>query len=142
MKIDLSRPVKTVYGNHLKRPSTKLMEAQSKFSQVYGPNWAQALSPEEKKEIEAELDVDMSLGYLLVEALPKVLDAKPSQHDVLAVGKLQRRVEKGGVQDFTPDEVLKLKKASCDFLAEREMFGVASIVDEMLTPELPPTEAL
>jgi len=134
MKLNLDLPVKTVYGNSLKRPSVKFSELQAKYSQIHGPNWFEKIPEVEQKEIQSELERDMTLGYLLVEALPDSLPKEASQNEQLAVGKLQRRVVKGGEQVFTADEVAKLKKGAAEFLCKRSMQAVATIVLEMLDP--------
>lgn len=132
MKISLDHIVHTVYGLPLKKQSNNFLATQSKYASLYGPQWFTRLPEEVQKSLESESDQDMSLGYLLVEAMPKAIVEKAPQNEVLQVGKLQRRLAKGGEQDFTVDEVAMMKKAACEFLAERQMLAVADIVCEML----------
>ena len=132
MRIDLTQKIKTVYGNVLKKQSVEFMEAQAKYGQIYGPNWFEKIPVAEQEDLKSKLGLEMDLGYLIVESLPKALGEKPSQEEGLKVGRLQRRVVKNGVQDFTVEEVAQMKKAVCAFLIEREMVAVADIVCEML----------
>lgn len=110
------------------------MESQSKYAQIYGPAWFEKIPESEQAELKSELDLPMSLGYLLVESLPDSLPKDAPQHDQLAVGKLQRRVVRGGEQNFTADEISKMKKGVIDFLCKRQMQAIATIVVEMLDP--------
>lgn len=137
MIVNLDTVLTTVYGSPIKRQGAKFLAAQSKYGSLYGPTWYQHLSPELKRELEQDVDQDMTVGYLLVEALPRAVEAKAPQHEHLAIGKLQRRIVKGGEQSFTADEIATLKKAVVLFLAEREMHAVADQICELLDPPAP-----
>lgn len=137
MTINLDTVLTTVYGTPIRRQGPKFLAAEAKYGSLYGQGWFQYLSPELKRELEADVDEPMTVGYLLVEATPKGVDAKASQHEHLAIGKLQRRIAKFGTQNFTADEIATLKKAVVVYLAERGMPGVADQICELLDPPAP-----
>lgn len=106
MNVDLSSVVKNVYDQPMKR------------CEIMG---------DPKSPM-----IDMTLGYLVVETLPKAVEGKVSQEESLRLGRLQRRVAKGGVVDFTAEEIALMKAGVIKGLRENELDGVAAHAVDLL----------
>lgn len=108
MQINLNSIVKNVYDQPMKRAESFVQPGEQ-------PNM-----------------IDMTLGYLVVETLPKALEGKASEEETLRLGRLQRRAAKGGSVDFTAEEIALMKKGVLKALREGELDGVAAYAIDLL----------